>query len=271
MTREKEIIIAKLGGSIVTLKYASQPAIRRVHISRIAHVIKNHYNPSRHHLILIHGAGSFGHLHAHRHKLDLGTKNNPERLFRAVENQSLDARLNSEIVSLFVKTGLPVVGFLTRSIAFNKNGFLQPPFLQIMEAALHTGAIPLLHGDMIFDTSWGLSIVSGDTLLAALAEHFCVKKVFFASDVDGIHSKDPHRFPSSPLLPEISLSDLNKEATLGISHNHDVTGGLSKKFLHFQKNSSIKDIYFFNGLDPKNFIFFFNQEHFYGTVIKKKK
>lgn len=265
---KKELLLVKLGGSIITLKHANQPAIRRANIAQIARVIRQQYDPNKHSLILIHGAGSFGHLHAHRYGLALGTKDHPEKMYRAVENQSLDAHLNSELTRLLLQTGLPVVGMPTRSLATNQGGRLHTLETKSIDAALMAGAIPLLHGDMVFDTRWGLSVLSGDVLMAQLAQYFKVTKVFFASDVDGVFSEDPHLSKNATLISSFSLTTLSRQVKLGTSHNKDVTGGLSKKFCFFQQNSQLKKIYFFNGLIPKNFTFVFNQKNFHGTVLK---
>lgn len=269
---KKEILILKLGGSIVTLKHLGKPAIRRAHVKRIAAVIKKGYDPKKHALILIHGAGSFGHLHAHAHGLAQGTKDHPEKTFRAIENQSLDATLNSALTTIFVEAGLPVVGLPTRALVINSAGKLKVLETSSIEAALSIGAIPLLHGDMVFDTTWGLSVCSGDVLAPELARIFSAEKVFFASDVDGIFTKDPHQFTDALLIPETTLREIaSGSITMSASHNVDVTGGLSKKFSFFQKNQTLKNIYLFNGLIPKNFSFIFDQKKFFGTTVRIKK
>lgn len=269
---KKALIIVKIGGSIVTLKHLSRPAVRRAHIRRIASILKKNYDPKKHSLLLIHGVGSFGHLHAHRHGLSLGTKNHPEKTFRAVENQSLDAFLNSEITKIFIDSGLPVVGMPTRTLVINSRGTLDSFQTHSISAALKTGTIPLLHGDMVFDTVWGLSICSGDVLVSELARIFRAKKAFFASDVDGIFSADPHRFEEAVLIKKAALKEiLDGTIKLDSSHNIDVTGGLSKKFSLFRTNTSLKTIYIFNGLVAKNFSFIFDQKLFFGTTIRIKK
>lgn len=266
---QKKFVIVKLGGSIVTEKHRSEPAIRRTHIRRIAAVFKKNYSPRKHTLVLIHGAGSFGHLHAHRHELALGTKGHPEKIFRAVENQSLDAFLNSEITRLFIQAGLPVVGMPTRTVVTNANGKINSLETSSLEAALRTGVIPLLHGDMVFDTAWGLSICSGDVLASELARLFSAEQVFFASDVDGIFSQDPHKYPDATLIQKTTLGEVtNGTIEIGSSHNVDVTGGLSKKFSLFHTNTSLKNIYLFNGLVAQNFSFVFDQKKFFGTTIE---
>ncbi len=270
--KKRTLIILKFGGSIATLKHLARPAVRRAHMRRMAALIAKQYDPKKYALILIHGAGSFGHLHAHRYSLASGTKDHPEKTFLAVENQSLDARLNSELTSLFVASGLPVVGMPTRTLVTNTNGKLTSFETKNIQSALRVGAIPLLHGDMVFDTTWGFSICSGDVLVSELANIFLAEKVFFASDVDGIFTRDPHQYEDATLMKALALDDIiNGTVKLTQSHNIDVTGGLSKKFSLFKKNSSLKKIYLFNGINTKNFSFIFNQKNFFGTTIQIKK
>ncbi len=271
---KKKYIIVKLGGSIATLKYLSRPAVRRVHLQRIAQMIHATYDSKKHALILIHGAGSFGHLHAHTHGLVLGTKDHSEKTFRAVENQSLDAFLNSEITRIFIQAGLPVVGMPTRTLVTNTRGKLTSLETHCITAALDAGAIPLLHGDMVFDTAWGLSICGGDVLMAQLTSFFPVKNVFFASDVDGIFTKDPHQYTDATLIKKTTLETIiNGTLKLDTSHNTDVTGGLSKKFSLFRTDTLLENIYLFNGLKPKNYSCIFDQKYFFGTTltVKNKK
>ncbi len=269
---KKELIIIKLGGSIVTLKHLSRPAIRSAHVGRIAAVLKRHYRPKKHALILIHGAGSFGHIHAHKYDLALGTKNHKEKLYRATENQSLDATLNAGLTALFIAAGLPVVGMPSRTLALNTRGKLSSLNAHPIEVALNSNAIPLLHGDMIFDTTWGLSVCSGDVLVAELARIFSTKKVFFASDVDGIFSQDPHKHKHAVLIEKTTLQEIsNGSLKLEQSHNIDITGGLSKKFSFFKKIASLEYIFLFNGLQSETFSFPFSQKKFFGTTIRTKK
>jgi isopentenyl phosphate kinase len=269
---KKQVLIVKLGGSIVTLKHLGRPAIRRTHVSKIASILKKQYDPLKHALILIHGAGSFGHLHAHQYGLSQGTKDQSQKTFRAIENQSLDARLNAELTTLFVTTGLPVVGLPTRTIAKNEAGKLSSLNIDSIESTLSVGAIPLLHGDMVFDTTWGLSVCSGDVLVPELARRFSADSVFFASDVDGIYTADPHQYSNATLIQKTTLEELSLGTIqMGKSHNIDVTGGLSKKFSLFYKMPSLEEIRLFNGLVPKNFSFIFDQRKFFGTTIIVKK
>jgi isopentenyl phosphate kinase len=267
---QKKLIIIKLGGSIITAKHLATPTVRRTLVKKIGTVLEKYYSPKKHALILIHGAGSFGHLHAKKHALAEGTKDHPEKLLLALENQKLDQQLNTEMVSLLLQVGLPVTGILSHAVAINTRGKLRSLNMESIRAALANGVIPVLHGDMVSDTRWGLSVCSGDVLAACLSRTFRAKAVFFASDVDGIFTSDPHLSKKATLIKKVCLDEImSGRIKLGVSHNVDVTGGLSKKFSLFQKNLApqLKNIYLFNGLHPKNFRFAFNQKNFFGTTL----
>ena len=271
----KKTYILKIGGSVLTVKSASQAKLRQVLTTRIGEALGRAYDPKKMCLILIHGVGSFGHLHAHTHGLAQGTKGAPKKLPRTLENNTLNQLLSSRIAKIFQSGGFPVASINTASVAINHEGKLQALATDAIENALRIGAIPMLHGDMVFDSSWGMSVCSGDTLIPFLAKKFDVEKIFFASDVDGIFSCDPHKFKHAQFIKETSLDDLlsGKSITLAGSHHTDVTDGFRGKFGVFQNHSftHLKKIHIFNGLNPKNFTDIFKADFSLGTKILIKK
>jgi len=222
-------------------------------------------------LILIHGVGSFGHLHAHTHGLAQGTKGAPEKLPRALENNTLNQSLSARLAEIFQSQNLPVASINTASVAINRAGKLETLSVDAVENVLRIGAIPMLHGDMIFDSAWGMSVCSGDTLIPFLAKKFNVEKIFFASDVDGVFSCDPHTSKDAIQIKNTTLADLlsGKSIDLAGSHHTDVTDGFRGKFGVFQNHafSHLEEIRIFNGLDPKNFKNIFKASFSIGTKI----
>lgn len=267
--------ILKIGGSVLTVKSASQAKLRQMLTTQIGHALGRAYDPKKMRLILIHGVGSFGHLHAHTHGLAQGTKGTPKKLPQTLENSTLNQLLSSRIAKIFQSGGFPVASINTASIAINHEGKLQTLPTDTIENSLRVGAIPMLHGDMVFDSSWGMSVCSGDTLIPFLARKFDVEKIFFASDVDGIFSCDPHKFKHAQFIQKTSLEDLlsGKSIALAGSHHTDVTDGFRGKFGVFQGHNfpDLKEIRIFNGLDPKNFSHIFEKTFSLGTKIFMKK
>ncbi|MEP7162614.1 MAG: isopentenyl phosphate kinase [Candidatus Moraniibacteriota bacterium] len=273
--RHRPLFIVKLGGSIITHKNREFPSIRKVNIVRIGKALVKNFDLKKYRLILVHGAGSFGHLSAKKFDLAQGTKDHPEKLFRALENQALDQELNTQMVKILQTTALPVTGIKTSSVVTNKEGELSSFEMKALLAALDTNTIPLLYGDMVFDTSWGMSICSGDVLTPFLAEKLKATKIFYASDVDGIFTRDPFQYRDAKLIREISLSGLlSGKISLSRSHNIDVTAGFKGKFEIYKKRvfPSLQAIHVFNGLKSENFNFISRKStRVPGTIIDAKK
>jgi len=57
----KPLIILKIGGSIITDKTSNKPKVDYENLERISKEIKQGYDSDKINLILIHGAGSYGH------------------------------------------------------------------------------------------------------------------------------------------------------------------------------------------------------------------
>ena len=110
-----------------------------------------------------------------------------------------------------------------------------------------------LYGELVFDTELGMSICSGDTSAFFLAKKYDAEQVLFASDIDGIFDKDPHRYKDARMIQTTKLSDLleNKNIALEGSHSVDVTGGLANKISELARQGfpkSLKKVVVFNGL-----------------------
>jgi len=63
------MIILKIGGSILTKKDAPESEVDSVNLKRIALEIKKSLDNSSKELVIVHGAGSFGHPPAKKYKI----------------------------------------------------------------------------------------------------------------------------------------------------------------------------------------------------------
>jgi hypothetical protein len=113
----------------------------------------------------------------------------------------------------------------------------------------------LLYGEMVPDTRLNFSICSGDTIATFLARKFSAEKICFASDIDGIFTEDPHRFPDASLIEHLDFDQLGARSGITGSHSVDVTGGLGGKLeklapLH---HSSVESVEIFNGLKAEHY------------------
>jgi isopentenyl phosphate kinase len=174
------------------------------------------------------------------------------------------------ISDIFVKNNLPVVSIHTSSVIIQTNGKISHFDLGTIKESLKQNCIPLLYGEMVLDKKLGMTICSGDAIAPYLAKKLGAQKMFFASDIDGVFDKDPHLHKNARLIKKISLSDIEKKSNLTHSHNIDTTGGLLgkiKKMKEF-KNSKIKTVEIFNGLDSRNYKKVLSGKSFNHTFIE---
>jgi len=250
----KKVIILKLGGSIITQKHRDGVFIRRTLLSRIAKEIHDVVKKnSELQLIIIHGAGAAGHQTAKKYRLEKGTGDDKKKMRGALLIREANQKLNLAVSKIFTDSGVKVVPVHTSSIIIQKDGEMASFLYTTLESAISAQFVPILYGEMVFDTTLGMSICSGDIIAIHLAKHFKAAKILFASDVDGIYDKDPHTYQNAKIIRSVLLKNLltNKNIELSGSHHIDVTGGMRNKIASIIKNGipkTLKEVAVFNGL-----------------------
>jgi isopentenyl phosphate kinase len=205
--------VLKIGGSILTDKTRTAAA-RQDEISRVAQEIASQPED----LVLVHGAGSFGHMPAM--KYGLPSNFSPEGL--RVTHDSV-ARLNGFVVEALASAGVDSLPVHPLSCLLLSNGRIDCFALEPLKAMLRDGLLPVLHGDVAMDTKQKAGIVSGDQLVTYLARALQAEVVAVGSNVDGV-------LLSGRPLAEITRLDLPAiESAVGGSAGVDVTGGMRGK------------------------------------------
>src|SRR5271170_6881364 len=160
--------VVKLGGSIITRKRQAErvrPKILRRLSEEVAAV-------SEAPIVLLHGAGSFGHPGARK----FGLARAPDRDASAARRGRGAAIVSGEVrrLHLLVLRELLRAGASPWSIpvaghARNLEGRLVSLDLTPFRNALSRGVLPVSFGDVIPDEAWGWSILSADTIAVSLA------------------------------------------------------------------------------------------------------
>jgi isopentenyl phosphate kinase len=207
--------VLKIGGSILTDK-SRELAPRPDEIERVALEISSH----PHDLVLVHGAGSFGHIPAKKHGL-------PQEFSRQglrVTHSSV-ARLCDMVVEALSRAGVDCLPIHPLSCLILRDGRIDSFFNWPIKEMLKGGIMPVLHGDVAMDATGRAAIVSGDQLVAYLAKDLQADVVAVGSNVDGVI------FSGRP-LSKITRKDLSQvESAIGGSAGVDVTGGMRGKLL----------------------------------------
>ncbi|NYT01883.1 MAG: isopentenyl phosphate kinase family protein [Methanosarcinales archaeon] len=207
--------ILKIGGSILTDKSRPQSP-RQEEIDRIAGEIAS----ASADLVLVHGAGSYGHMPARK----FGLPQNFDREGLLQTHQSVKL-LNDLVVQALVRQGLFPLPVHPLSSALLRDGRIERMDVTIIKEMVTRGIIPVLHGDVAIDSSKGAGIVSGDQLVSYLARVLKADNVSLGTDVDGV-------LCGQVCLKTIDRGDLPRmEEFIGGSNGVDVTGGMRGKLM----------------------------------------
>ena len=224
----KEIILIKLGGSLITDK--SRPMTPRPDvIRRLGAEIKSALSKKKNvQIILSHGSGSFGHIPAKKYGTADGFKNQRGRLGACITND-IAAKLNRIVIQELISAGLPVAFIPPSSIFIAENGKPIKIFIDPVLALLDKGIIPVLYGDVIWDTKNGSSIFSGETCLKIISSELISRNWKITYDIQlGIEKGVLDE--NGKIIPLITSEKFNKlHPGISGSANQDVTGGMLHK------------------------------------------
>jgi len=199
MSKSTRLLVVKLGGSVVSHKEcfeALNTECLAALASRLACVHSRLMNTSSPacYMVVVHGAGSFGHHQAKQGRVHLGRSSSCE--FPAVPfaaTRSSVTRLNTAVVCALLDADLPAVSMSPFPV-WHRSPSL---FADCVLDAMREGLIPVLHGDAVLDPERRCAILSGDTLVswlaAQLANRLDVDRVVatFLTDVPGVLSSPP--------------------------------------------------------------------------------
>ncbi|MDD5502336.1 MAG: isopentenyl phosphate kinase [Candidatus Thermoplasmatota archaeon] len=217
-----DLIIVKLGGSVITDKKSETPKLRTAVLRRLAKEIA----ASGKRTIIVHGAGSFGHPLAKKYKLNDGLIEESQKKGFALTQASV-RRLNLKVIDVLQNAGISAISLPPGAILKCRGGKVAEFGAGAFDGYLRAGLVPVTFGDAVIDESKGFCICSGDLLVEKLACEFEPEKVIFAADVDGIFDRNPaERY--AKLLREISVGKIGKIAGEKSRHT-DVTGGMKGK------------------------------------------
>ena len=223
------MIILKIGGSILTNKDSTESEIDAVSLKRIASEIKASLDMSDKELIIVHGAGSFGHPPAKEYKIgEVFEKSEyPQKRIGFCKTQNAVKKLNMLICDAFIEEGLPVVAIPASSFMSATNKGITQGNLDYFKKYLEKGFIPVIYGDVVLDEQLEICVISGDQLIQYLAMNLNPELVVLGTDVDGVYNKNPKTHEDAIFFDKFSsLEDLD---TLEGTTNVDVTGGMVGK------------------------------------------
>jgi isopentenyl phosphate kinase len=226
--QDRPLVFLKVGGSLITDKHrlrSPRPEVLERLAGEIGRALKK--QPGMR-LVLGNGAGSFGHGSAKKYGTRHGVHTAQEwHGFAEIWREA--AALNTMVTDALHAAGLPAIALHPSAAVIAKDGRVQSWDLAPIRLALNAGLLPVIHGDVIFDTKRGGTILSTEDLFTHLAIQLRPKKILLAGLEQGVWED----FPScTRLVPEITPDNIQDYlAALGGSNATDVTGGMSSKVL----------------------------------------
>jgi isopentenyl phosphate kinase len=214
--------IIKFGGSVITDK-RKENCFKEEVVNNLAKEIKK----SKKDTIIIHGAGSFGHIIADKYNLNEGNKYE-DQLHGFCLTQGTVQKLNSLVLDVLHNNGISAVSIPPHTILkLNNHNPLSFDYI-IFRDYLNKGFTPVTFGDVVLDKKLGFSICSGDLLMQLLAEHLKPEKIIFIIDEDGLFTSNPKIDTNAELIKSTTIDQLNRYTAHKDKHV-DVTGGMQGK------------------------------------------
>jgi isopentenyl phosphate kinase len=246
-----ELVFLKLGGSLITDKTLPYTP----HLDKLADLAAQIFRARQTHpnlsLVLGHGSGSFGHTAAKAYQTRKGVKPSPLTPLPLGDGDSLPSpggswagdegaywsgfaevwyqatALNRFAMEALHAAGVPSLALAPVAAVTASDGQVSGWNLGPVRMALAAGLVPVVYGDVIFDTQRGGTILSTEDLFAHLARELHPQRVLLAGLEGAVWADFPERQIRVEKITPASFHEV--KAGVGASHGADVTGGMASK------------------------------------------
>lgn len=186
-------VLIKLGGAAITHKDQLETLNEKVLQACMRHLAEL-YCMLGPRIVVVHGAGSFGHQQAAASGVAHGGIAASARVRHGfAATRVAVTKLNARVVAALVDAGLPAVGISPCGVWSCSNRRLVTDGANAVAEMLAAGLVPVLHGDAVRDHTLGCTILSGDLIVARLAERLRFPRVVFLVGVCPDQKKEGER------------------------------------------------------------------------------
>ncbi len=222
----ENLVFLKLGGSLITEKDKVATPRREVLARLATEIAAARTAKPELRLLLGHGSGSFGHVPAKKYNTRAGVRGAEQWLgFAEVRQQA--AALNHTVMDALKAVGLSAIAFAPSAAVRTHDRQIRTWKIEPVKATLDEGLLPVVYGDVVFDTKRGGTILSTEDLFVYLAQALQPTRILLAGDEDGIYEDYPQR---KKLVAQITPKSYELlAASLGGAAAADVTGGMAGK------------------------------------------
>jgi isopentenyl phosphate kinase len=197
--------LVKLGGALITDKLKDETL--RAHALRetarhlaIAYRESSASGSGGAGLVVVHGAGSYGHFPARKYGIARGgdLRTDPTLRQGLCVTRLRVSKLHALVLEALVEAGVPATGLPPFAAPWGPTG--GPGVVAPHRSAaacdriadcLSAGLVPVLYGDCVLDDRQGCAILSGDVLMREVAGALRPQRAVFLTDVDGVFDRPP--------------------------------------------------------------------------------
>ena len=218
------VFIVKLGGALITDKDDYCKPNTTI-IEEFARVLYSRWSELQGRLILVLGGGSYGNAVPHRYNLldSYGDWRPADLSMMTIKT----FELMSLVTNIFREQGIPCYPFQTSSYLTTSNCEPHNFWIEPIKRALGLSLLPILSGDMVFDSERGFVIVSSDRIPELFVSSLSLKRVVMLTNVPGVLNYSSH---DSELITRVGPKD--HEFVLDnarASGQLDISGGMKNK------------------------------------------
>ena len=235
----RDTVVVKWGGGLITNK--SVPCTPDLEImSKLANELST-YIAEGNDVILVHGAGSYGHLKAKQHRIHLGYSGDENQMLIIEEIRKDMMDLNALVMASITSVGAK---------SFHPHQWAKNTGSGFLGELPHASPVTVVHGDVVpTNDAKRFGILSGDHLVERYAVEKSVTRVVFAMrGADGILARPPDVATEIDLIEEFDVNS----SFQSVHHDEiDVTGGIGLKVsCGIRIAQSGIDVHFINGDIP---------------------
>jgi len=220
----KPLVVIKLGGAAITDKkniYTARTLVIKFIAKELLEIGRNFS------IVMVHGAGSYGHIPVSKYKLKDGFSN-LNQMAGLTQTKSKLLELETTLNQILCEYRLPVISMLASDCLTTRKGRIKTCDLDRIRRWLSLGCIPMLGGDLVVDHANGFAVISGDQIAAYLSIKLGASKLIFGTDVSGIFDRNPNLEASAKLLPVVHANSVHRLSRTKQDVT-DVTGGMGGK------------------------------------------
>lgn len=220
-------VVVKIGGSLITRRDAPGMQVDEDNLARLSNELLGHDVP----LVVVHGAGSFGHALAKRHGLGERRPRTAERMAAFAQVHEDVAALDAVVVKALKRAGLRPAPVRPTEFAHFSDGVIDRFDLDAFARPLAFDLVPVTWGDAVHDDVHGWHILGGDVTASRLAVGLGAPLLVHATDVEGVHDRPPGE-PGARVVKDLTpeaADALAARGAGGAAGRPDVTGGMAGK------------------------------------------